>query len=118
MTWTLVEQIEEMRIRMHALARREQDVVNSLGQALKRADEKLLQAVRNVALEHEFRREGILKELQALAARMGALPQPRAPAASLENAPLNLPNYEASMPMSRTGGWRQAAAKLRDELPN
>ncbi len=118
MTLTLVEQIEEMRIRMHALARREQDVVNSLGQALKRADEKLLQAVRNVALEHEFRREGILKELQALAARMGALPQPRAPAASLENAPLNLPNYEASMPMSRAGGWRQAAAKLRDELPN
>ena len=77
MTLTLVEQIEEMRIRMHELARREQDVVNALGQALKRADEKLLQAVRNVALEHELRRESILKELHALAARMGALPHRR-----------------------------------------
>ena len=64
-----------------------------------------------IALEHELRRV----ELQALAARMGALP--RVPAASPENAPLNS-NYEASLPTSRTGGWRQAAANLRDELPN
>ena len=61
-------------------------MVNALGQTLKRADETLRQAVRNVALEPELRRDS-LKELQALAGRMGALP--RAPAASPESAPLN-----------------------------
>src|SRR5262249_1140572 len=89
MTTTLVEQIEEMRIRMNQLARREQDLVRALGQALNRADQKLLQDVRNVALEHEVRREGILRELQAFAAHMGALPMPRQPYASLENAPID-----------------------------
>jgi hypothetical protein len=33
----------------------EQDVVNALGQTLKRADEKLLRALHNVALEYELR---------------------------------------------------------------
>jgi hypothetical protein len=134
MTTTLVEQIEEMRVRMNQLARREQELVRALGQALNRADTKLLQDVRNVSLEHELRREGILRELQSLATRMGALPMPREPFASLENAPLDLPNYEASQPAPyearqpapyegrqpppRTGDWRQAAANLREQLPN
>jgi len=119
MTTTLVEQIEEMRIRMNQLARREQDLVRALGQALNRADQKLLQDVRNVALEHELRREGILRELQAFASRMGALPMPRQPYASLENAPIDEPvAYESNQPAPRTGDWRQAAANLREQLPN
>src|SRR5215510_2269787 len=119
MTTTLVEQIEEMRVRMNQLARREQDLVRALGQALNRADQKLLQDVRNVALEHEMRREGILRELQALAASMGALPMPRQPYASLENAPIDVPApYEPSQPAPRTGDWRQATANLREHLPN
>lgn len=117
MTTSLVEQIEEMRVRMNQLARREQELVRALGQALNRADQKLMQDVRNVALEHEVRREGILRELQSLAQRMGALPMPRAPY-SLENAPLDLPNYETAQPAPRTGDWRQATANLRDHLPN
>src|SRR5262249_48947909 len=78
----------------------------------------LLQDVRNVALEHELRREGILRELQAFAARMGALPMPRQPYASLENAPVDVPAYETNQPAPRTGDWRQAAANLREHLPN
>jgi hypothetical protein len=96
MTTTLIEQIEEMRIRMHEQARSEQDLVNALGQALKRADEKLLEAVRHVAFEHELRREDIMKELNALAARLGTLPISQLPHASLQDAPLNLPNYETN----------------------
>ena len=118
MTTTLVEQIEEMRVRMNQLARREQDLVRALGQALNRADQKLLQDVRNVALEHEMRREGILRELQALATSMGALPMPRQPYASLENAPIDVPAYEPNPSAPRTGDWRQAAANLREQLPN
>ena len=74
MTTTLVEQIEEMRIHTHEVSRREQHLVNALGLALKRADAKLLEAVRSVAVEQEFRREGIMQELHALAARMGTFP--------------------------------------------
>jgi hypothetical protein len=119
MTTSLVEQIEEMRVRMNQLARREQDLVRALGQALNRADQKLLQDVRNVTLEHEMRREGILRELQSLASRMGSLPMPRQPYASLESAPLDVPVYEpAPQPAPRTGDWRQAAANLREQLPN
>jgi hypothetical protein len=97
MTPTLVEQIEEMRIRMYEPACSEQDLVNALGQALKRADESLLEAIRNVGLEHELRCEGIIRELRALALRMGALP-----AASLQDTPLHLPNYDAN--------WQRALA--------
>ena len=94
METTLVEQIEAMRIRMHEQARSEQDLINALAQALKRADEKLLEAVRNVTFEHEVRREAIMKELHALAARLRALPISMVPAESLPDARLNLPNYE------------------------
>ena len=94
MTTTLVEQIEEMRIRMHEQARSEQDLINALGQALKRADETLLEAVRTVAFEHEVRRDGIMKELHALAARLGVLPIAMAPSGAPHDARLNLPNYE------------------------
>jgi hypothetical protein len=93
---TLVEQIEEMRIRMHEQARSEQDLINALGQALKRADENLVEAVRNVAFEHELRREVIMEELYALAARLGALPISTVPPEALQDARLNLPNYETS----------------------
>jgi hypothetical protein len=117
MTTTLVEQIEEMRIRMHEESRREQHLVHALGLALKRTDEKLLEAVRSVAAEHASRREGIMQELHALATRMGTLPASQRRAA-LPDAPLNLRSDEASRPISRTGDWRKAMANLPDVLAN
>lgn len=118
MTMTLVEQIEEMRIRMHEEARSEQHLVNALGLALKRADEKLLQAIRKVAVEHTSRREGIMKELHALAARMGTLPLSQGRHSVREDAPLALRSDEANLSISGTGDWRQAMANLPDVLAN
>ena len=118
MTTSLIEQIEEMRIRMHEQARSEQDLVNALGLALKRADEKLLDAVRGVALEHELRREGIMKELHALAARMGTLPASQLPGGSLEDTRLTLGNYKARLPIHSVGDWRHATTNLPDGLSN
>ena len=118
MTATLVEQIEEMRIHMHEVSRREQDLINALGLALKRADAKLLEAVRSVAVEQELRREAIMQELHALAARMGTLPASQRRTALPEDAPLNLRSDETSRPISRTGDWRQAMANLPDVLDN
>jgi hypothetical protein len=114
MTANLIEQIEEMRIRMHEQSRSEQDLVNALGSALKRADEKLLEAVRSVALEHEIRRESIMKELHALAARMASLPVSQLPGGSLEDAR----RYQARLPIHPVGDWRQATANLPEGLSN
>ena len=112
---TLIEQIEEMRQRMNELAPGEQDLVRALGEALNRADQKLLQDVRVVADEHETRRGIILKELQLLAHRMGSLPRPRAPFAVVEETPAELPARDGS-PTYRRGDWREAAANIQDEL--
>ena len=115
MTTTLAEQIEEMRVQMHRLARREQELVGALGQTLKRADAKLLQAVHNVAIEHELRRQGILGELQALAARVGTLPLRKASVASLENVRGGLSTYEAAnLPASHRSERLAATTTLRD----
>src|SRR5262245_505772 len=83
----LIQQIEEMRTRMNELAAGEQVLVKALGDALSRTDQKLLEDVRSAAADHEARRGVILKELQSLAARMGALPRPREPYAALTEAP-------------------------------
>lgn len=110
---TLIEQIEEMRQRMNELAGSEQGLVRALGDALSRADQRLLQDVRSLAVEHEVRRGAILKELQGLAARMGALPRPRGTFAALEEAPLDVSAQETT----RGGAdWRKAAANIQDEL--
>ena len=141
---SLIQQIEAMRTRMNELAAGEQDLVRALGDALTRADQKLLQDVRSVAADHEARRGAILNELQSLAARMGALPRPpQEPYAALTEAPqravrlggadgapprpqepydvltvapLDLPPFE--MPQLARGGanWRQAAANVEDAV--
>jgi hypothetical protein len=113
---TLIEQIEEMRLRMNELASSEQGLVMALGDALSRADQRLLQDVRSLAVEHEVRRGAILKELQGLAARMGALPRPRGPFAALEEAPLDMSDHGPKQAALGGGDWRQAAANIQDEL--
>jgi len=111
---TLIQQIEEMRIRMNDLATKEQGLVRALGGALARADQALLQDVRSIAAEHEVRRGAILNELQMLAARMCALHKPREPFAAIEEAPP--PSPETQTPVVRGANWRQAAANIQDEL--
>jgi hypothetical protein len=118
MTMTLIEQIEEMRVRMHEQSRNEQDLVGALGLALKRADEKLLEAVRNVAVEHETRREGIMMELQALAERMCTLPVSQGAAAMREDARLKLRTDRSDRPINRSGDWRRAMTNLPDLVAN
>jgi hypothetical protein len=113
---TLIQQIEEMRIRMNDLATNEQGLVRALGDALARADETLLEDVRSVAAEHEVRRGAILNELQMLAARMCALHKPREPFAAIEEAPPSTSSPETPTPIVRGANWRQAAANIQDEL--
>ena len=75
----LVPHVEEMRARLSQTADTERSLVQQLSDALKRFDQDTLQNVRNVASEHEARRAGILNELQALAASIGAFLPAREP---------------------------------------
>lgn len=116
---TLLQQIEEMRVQVNELASGEQHLVNALGDALNRADHKLLHDVRNVTAEHEIRRGMILKELQTLAMSIGAFPEQKEPIAALEEAPRNLSAFATSHIEDQIvgrGDWRQAANNIQDEL--
>jgi hypothetical protein len=105
---TLIEQIEELRIRVNGLANNEHGLVRALGDALSRADQNLLREVRNLTVEHEVRRGAILQELQILASRMGTFPQPR----GLENAQRDLSSDDGAGPAVGRGDWRRAAARI------
>lgn len=117
---TLLQQIEEMRQHVNELADGEHSLVKALGEALSRTDQKLLQDVRQVAVEHEMRRGLILNELQSLASRIGMFTPAHEPVAKLEEAPpRNLAPYELNDQSSHgivRGDWRQAASNIHDDL--
>lgn len=111
----LMQHIEEMRARLNEIASNEHLLVKALADALNRLDQQLLREVRNVATEHEVRREAILGELHSLAAGIGMFHAPlHAPA-----APAELPAYMPPQGHQQTiapGDWRQAASNIEDEM--
>ena len=114
----LVQQLEQMRMRMNQQAQHESNLVAELSDALRATDHQLLQDVRTLAAEHEARRATILGELQMLAAQLNALP--------LRDQPHSLPGaargmlssgISASEPQSHGGSdWEQRSANIRDAL--
>ena len=70
----LTAQLEQMRIRMNEVAKRESHLAAELNSAIRRMDEELLHEVRSMAAEHEARRANILNELQVFAAQLDGLP--------------------------------------------
>jgi hypothetical protein len=83
----MMQLVEEMRARLDQIADTEQTLVRALGDALSRVDQKLLQDVRSISIEHEARRGAILLELQTLATRIGAFPTAREPMQGIEYDP-------------------------------
>ncbi len=121
--------IEEMRVRLSETANTERSLVQSLSDALNRLDQDILQSVRNIAADHETRRDAILDELQALAGSIGMF-RPQHQPAPLESVatprPLARPQPTAvAMPEQIDYGhqygpadWRQATKNmnLQDDL--
>ncbi len=66
--------VKELLQRLADSSRGELDLVQSLANAIRRADESVLREVRTVTLQHELRREEILTELHTLATRLCCLP--------------------------------------------
>jgi hypothetical protein len=110
----LTNQIEAMRIRMRELSGEELGLVRALGDALDRADQTLMEEVRNLSVAHEARRGAILAELQALAVRLGAFPRRLDPFGAVENASRDRPPIEPPQPDLVRADLRRAT--MQDEL--
>ncbi|MEI9902189.1 MAG: hypothetical protein WDN31_21245 [Hyphomicrobium sp.] len=105
----LVQQLEEMHMRIAETATHEEALVKALGDALSRLDEQLLADVQNIASEHEVRRTAILGELQGLASSIGMFQIPHQGArAEIESEPVGY--------IPSAGDWREAMSNIRDEL--
>ena len=118
---TLAKELEEMRLRMNDLAKNEQGLITALGDALSRADHKLLDDVRNISAEHDARRGAILGELQKLASRLGSLPKSGGQVyAPLGNGAREIPSLEGPQSLSgsstRPDWLRPSTSTLQDEL--
>ena len=94
----LLQQLEEMHIRIAETATHEETLVKALGDALTRLDEQLLQDVQSIATEHEARRTAILGELQGLASSIGMFQVPRPAAIEAETTMSRLPVIGARRP--------------------
>ncbi len=118
MTTKSNDYINSIHTRMSRVAKREQMLIEALGEALTYADRRLLDDVRSVTIEHETRRAAILTELQELAARIGAFPATADPIDSLEYEAFDLPPYtpveepKKAEQTSDGGDWRQALENI------
>ena len=81
----LLQQLEEMHIRIAETGTQEEALVKALGEALARLDDQLLQDVQGIATEHEARRTAILGELQGLAGSIGMFQVARPALTAREN---------------------------------
>lgn len=111
----LSQHIEEMRARLDQIADDEQALVKALGEALDELDQQLLRDVRQVATNHEVRREAILGELQGLAAGIGMFRAPVQRPAGAEELPTYVQKHKGQQAIA-PGDWRRATSNIEDEL--
>ncbi|MBU2532165.1 MAG: hypothetical protein KKB37_05465 [Alphaproteobacteria bacterium] len=114
--------IEQMHRRLQEVSARQQALIDTLNEALSRADRKMLDDVRNITMEHEARRGLIQSELLSLAERIGAFPLSARSIDTIEYEPTDMRDAitaeEPVEPASewRGGDWRKAAEKITKEL--
>jgi hypothetical protein len=116
---TMVQLVEELRQQLDTIVDTEQTLVASLRDALDRFDQKLLQDVRNITVEHETRRGTILSELQTLASRIGAFQVPREARLGSNGT---APEGRSALPPNgrpralEAATWREVTSRLDSEL--
>ncbi len=98
----------------------ELDAVERLANAIRRADERMLEEVRSVTLMHEARREAIFGELQHLANRLCALPTGHTvsdPIPVIHQPPLDAtPVSIGPQHAPCAGDWREATQRIDEEI--
>jgi hypothetical protein len=115
----MIQLVQEMHARLNDIANSEQALVRTLGDALSRVDQQLMQEVRNITAEHEARRSAILLELESLASRIGTFPTLREPVAGMANSQhLAKPNAPANGRLGPLdhGPWPPVASDMQHEV--
>jgi len=103
----LLEQLEDMHIRVAEAATHEEALIKALGDALERLDQQLLSDVQTIASDHQARRTAILGELHGLASSIGMFQAPPPQHAAIEAEPANY--------LPSAGDWRQATSNIAEE---
>ena len=113
---TLPENIEQMLHRLMDNSKSELEIVRALADGIRNADEQMLREVRNVAFQHDVRREAIFGELQELASRLCVLPSRSVMTAINKRTPVRTAPAIEGTSAANGGDWRQAAQKIDEEL--
>ncbi len=123
MTDRLPRNVEDLLNRMTENSRNELNLIRTLSEAVRRADEQVLRELRGLTMQHELRRETILDELQNLAGRLCALPSRPGGVSNrpgIEQQPVEATRIPAEQPIEHANGtgadWRRAAQNIQDDL--
>ena len=110
--------VEDMINSVTGTSRTELNLIRSLSDAIRRADEQVLRELRAVSLQHDIRRESILEELQGLATRLCSLPVRSVTRHTIEQQPMPAPHAveDSSYANGHGADWRQAAQNIQDDL--
>ncbi len=122
--------VDDLMTRLKENSRTELDHMRRLAEAIRSADNQLLEEVRAVTLLHDVRREAIFGELQHLASRLCVMPsryvenEPR-PALN-QHHPEHQPEHGSHHqddavtlepePGSGAGDWRRATQRIDEEI--
>ena len=112
----LPQNIKQMLVHLTENSKTELDIVRALADGIRRVDDQMLREVRNVAMQHDVRREAIFGELQELASRLCAMPSRSVMTAINKREYAYTAAAIESHPSSGGGDWRQAAQKIDEEL--
>ena len=107
----LLQQLEEMHMRIAETSTHEEALVKALGDALTRLDEQLLADVQTIASEHEVRRTAILGELQGLASSIGMFQVSRPAVTARPDIGAEPTGYIPS-----AGDWREAMSNIQEDF--
>jgi hypothetical protein len=122
--------VDDLMTRLKENSRTELDHMRRLAEAIRNADNQLLEEVRAVTLLHDVRREAIFGELQHLAGRLCVMPTRYV---ETEQRPaLNHPQHRYEHPAqpvedtdpvtlepdpgSSAGDWRRATQRIDEEI--
>ena len=117
-----LDHIEQMQRRLEQMAAREQVLIQALNEALICADQKLLDEVRSVTVDHETRRTVIQSELLSLAERIGVFPLSAKTPTTIDYQPGDVPDQKKRAVLrdadasSNGGDWRKATENIAEEL--
>lgn len=111
----LPDDVDALMLRLAENSRSELNLMRTLADAVRRADEQMLRDVRSLTAQHEIRREEIFGELQTLASRLCVIPA-RARVATIDQPEHQPSRVAIEQAPQGAGDWRRATQRIDDEM--